>query len=121
MKFSKQELQKLKNFHGHLGPYVLLGYKIGRLAVTKLKASHKKLKTEYYGPAKTPCTCLVDGLQIATGCTYGKRNIKINNKSGLPRIIFKTAKQKFVVILKQELTSTNQIYNLKLEEIIWKK
>ena len=121
MKFAKSEQQKLKNFHGHLGPYILLGYKIGQLAIAKLRTKNKELRTDYFGPAKTPYTCLVDGLQIVTGCTYGKRNIKVYNKSGLPRIVFKTAKRKLVVNLKQELTSTKQIYNSKLEELIWIK
>ena len=121
MNFTKAELQKLKNFHGHLGPYVLLGYKIGRLAVAKLRTKNKELRTDYFGPAKTPYTCLVDGLQMATGCTYGKRNIKIHNKPSLPKIVFKADKREFVVKLKQELTSTKQIYNLKLEELIWTK
>jgi len=119
--FTKSEQQKLKNFHGHLGPYVLLGYKIGRLAVIKLKADHKKLNTNYYGPNRPPHTCLIDGLQIATGCTYGKRNIKINNKPGLPKIILSAGQKKFVVKLKQELTSTKQVYNSTIKELTWTK
>jgi len=121
VKFSVKEKQFLKNFHGHIGPYVLLGYKIGKLAVLKLKSRGEKLNTQYFGPDKKPLTCLVDGLQIATGCTYGIGNIKIFRRVGLPKIVFKTKKDKFVVKLKQELTSTKQIYNLKLEKLIWKK
>lgn len=128
MKFTDKEKQKLKNFHGHLDPYVLLGYKIGRLAVTKLRTLNKsargrpasggELRTDYFGPAKTPYTCLVDGLQIATSCTYGKRNIKIHNQSGLPKIIFKTQKKKFVVKLKQELISTKQVYCSVINQLV---
>ena len=30
---NKKELDRIKNFHGHLGPYVILGYKMGESLV----------------------------------------------------------------------------------------
>ncbi|MGD8239290.1 MAG: FmdE family protein, partial [Armatimonadota bacterium] len=39
----EQELERLRQFHGHVGPYAVLGYRIGRHAVQELE--HQK----YFG------------------------------------------------------------------------
>lgn len=68
------------NFHGHLGPYLVLGLKMGDLAVKKLKAKkHFGIKATVKGALNKPKSCLIDGIQISTGCTYGKGNIAKKN------------------------------------------
>jgi len=76
-------LKKAIDFHGHLGPYLVLGLLIGEFALKKLKCKkYFGLKVVVYGATKKPKSCLVDGLQLATGATYGKGNIKkINNRT----------------------------------------
>ena len=71
---NKKELDYIKNFHGHLGPYVILGYKMGKLALKKLKKIDKII---VYLPKNPPQSCLLDGLQLATNCTLGKNKIKL--------------------------------------------
>ncbi|MCL6641743.1 MAG: formylmethanofuran dehydrogenase subunit E family protein [Candidatus Bipolaricaulota bacterium] len=84
-------------FHGHLGPYLVCGVKMGLLAL-RLLGSHGY--TELTVTAETgvtpPVSCLVDGLQIATGCTLGKGNISVLG-GGHPRALFR-AKDKSVAI-----------------------
>ena len=70
--------EELERFHGHLGPFVVLGAKMGEHAVTVHQIPR------YFGltvlvecPDSPPSSCLIDGLQPSTGATMGKRNIKI--------------------------------------------
>ncbi len=76
------------DFHGHLGPYLVLGLIAGELGLKELKA--KKffgLEVKVWGADKKPKSCLVDGLQLSTGATYGKGNIRKVNGSSIRIII----------------------------------
>lgn len=79
----------LKRFHGHLGPYVVLGYRMGRLAL-KLTGSegHFNISVEVYSILKPPQSCLIDGIQLGSGCTLGKRNIDIHETAKPAYAIF---------------------------------
>lgn len=66
----------LKMFHGHLGPYVMAGYRLGRAALTRLGANkYFRIRAEVWCPDRPPPSCALDGIQLATGCTLGKQNI----------------------------------------------
>lgn len=70
-------LKEAEKFHGHLGPWLVLGLLIGDAALKKLKAEkYFGLEAEVRGANKKPRSCLIDGLQISSGCTYGKGNIR---------------------------------------------
>jgi len=84
-------------FHGHKCPAMPLGLRAGLAAMKKLgieRASNKELfcflKT---GPSHA-MMCFGDGVQVATGCTYGKGNIeKLNySKTAIILIDVKTKK-----------------------------
>ena len=71
-------IEEAAKFHGHLGPFLLLGYMAGTLARETLKPKDEHdLHAEVTLPLKTPYTCVVDGIQCSTRCTLGKLNIKI--------------------------------------------
>ncbi|HVO78172.1 MAG TPA: formylmethanofuran dehydrogenase subunit E family protein [Methanomassiliicoccales archaeon] len=72
-----EELIRLKRFHGHLGPYVVVGYRMGQLARQRLEG---KLTAVAFTGTKTPLSCLVDGVQFSSSCTLGKGNISIQDK-----------------------------------------
>jgi len=75
--------QLLKTFHGHLGPYVVLGYRMGRIALRELhSAGHFGLSSVVHSVLKQPESCLIDGVQLGSGCTLGKRNIEIEATAG---------------------------------------
>ena len=62
-------------FHGHQCPFMPLGYRIARLAMDKLGVEREKDHGFFIFPELGeghPQTCLMDGLQVATGATYGK-------------------------------------------------
>ncbi|MEW6100851.1 MAG: formylmethanofuran dehydrogenase subunit E family protein [Candidatus Omnitrophota bacterium] len=70
------DLKKAVDFHGHLGPYLVLGMLMGDLAVRKLRCKrYFGIEVMVRGVAAKPMSCLIDGIQISTGCTYGKGNI----------------------------------------------
>jgi hypothetical protein len=63
-------------FHGHLGPYLICGVKMGLLALKLLGSrGYRGLTVTAETGVTPPVSCLVDGLQVATGCTLGKGNI----------------------------------------------
>lgn len=71
-------LERMRAFHGHLGPFAMLGYRAGRLALEHLQApSHFGVSAEVRCPDHTPPSCFADGVQLGTGCTLGKRNIEL--------------------------------------------
>ncbi|MEA5097327.1 MAG: FmdE family protein [Burkholderiaceae bacterium] len=62
-------------FHGHQCPFMPIGYRMGRLALEKLGVEREK-DHGFFVVAELgeghPQTCLMDGLQVATGATFGK-------------------------------------------------
>jgi formylmethanofuran dehydrogenase subunit E len=71
-------------FHGHGGPYMLIGLRMGMLALRGLDAKgwfdircRAKL---HWGP---PDACVLDGIQISTGCTMGKHNLDVEEAGGV--------------------------------------
>lgn len=68
--------ESIRGFHGHLGPWLVIGMKIGWAALEELKARpHFGIEVTAWCPDAPPPSCMVDGLQWSTGATYGKRNI----------------------------------------------
>ncbi len=75
---SEELLKGAREFHGHRGPFLTLGLRIGLLALRLLNAEGWfDLKCRVGLPLRVPETCLLDGIQFSTGCTLGKRNIEI--------------------------------------------
>jgi len=68
-------LAQATRFHGHLGPWLVLGLKAGMHARRELKASPFELTARVLCPGRPPCSCFVDGVQYGSGCTMGKGNI----------------------------------------------
>ena len=62
-------------FHGHRCPFMPLGYRMGKLAMQHLGVEREKDHGFFVFPEigeGHPQTCMADGLQAATGATYGK-------------------------------------------------
>jgi formylmethanofuran dehydrogenase subunit E len=89
-------------FHGHLGPYLICGVKMGLLALRLLRSrGYTGLTVTAETGVTPPVSCLVDGLQVATGCTLGKGNIAVLG-GGQPRALFHTQDQSVVIELRPE-------------------
>lgn len=70
-------LQDLAAFHGHLGPYIVLGYRIGKYVRGNFCDDPFRMKARIHCSGTPPQSCLADGVQLGSGCTLGKRNIEI--------------------------------------------
>ncbi|MDD1743876.1 MAG: formylmethanofuran dehydrogenase subunit E family protein [Methanomassiliicoccales archaeon] len=71
------ELKQLKRFHGHLGPFVVIGYRMGTIARKKLQG---KMEAIVFTGSKVPLSCIIDGIQFSSSCTLGKGNISVQEK-----------------------------------------
>jgi formylmethanofuran dehydrogenase subunit E len=72
------DLERAKEFHGHLGPFLVLGLRMGEKAIALLGANkYFGLKATVFSPIEPPERCIADGIQLSTGCTFGKGNIEI--------------------------------------------
>ena len=79
MKPLPEELQRAKAFHSHLGPYLVVGLKMGREVVEKLGQKPFSMTIEVFTGPRPPLSCVVDGLQLATPCTVGNGQISVRD------------------------------------------
>ena len=80
-------MKQIERFHGHLGPYAVIGYKMGEKA-NKLLGSDPFSKSAVVWTGSTPpMSCIIDGIQLSSGCTLGKGNLSVNS-DGLPKARF---------------------------------
>lgn len=70
-------VEDLAAFHGHLGPYIVLGYRIGRYIRSTFCGDPFRLTAIVHCSGSPPDSCIVDGVQIGSGCTLGKGNIRV--------------------------------------------
>lgn len=92
-------------FHGHMGPFLVIGYRAGRYAVKVLRPRDEfDLSTTVYIPLKTPFSCILDGIQCATKCTLGKWNIKwVESNEFKIEFLRKSTGKKLVLKVKPEI------------------
>lgn len=72
----KEMIERGIEFHGHLGPFLVLGIRMGLAALRELGSTgYSGIQADVRAGCTPPMSCLVDGIQISTGCTLGKGNI----------------------------------------------
>jgi formylmethanofuran dehydrogenase subunit E len=103
-----------RQLHGHVGPYLVIGLKMGVVARKALNIAEKELshlRAEVSVPLYPPFSCLLDGIQVSTTCTIGNQRLQFKNS--------KTIKATFVV------EETGKIFritlNKKFREILEEK
>jgi formylmethanofuran dehydrogenase subunit E len=82
-------LQTVVQFHGHLGPSIVAGARLGMAGVRAAEAKgYFDVEVTCEGPFdKPPQSCFLDGLQVGTGATLGKRNLQhLNAKEIVIRV-----------------------------------
>lgn len=73
------ELDLAIAFHGHRCPALVLGLRAGHAALAALgveRARNQELRVKAESGRGHAMGCFLDGLMVATGCTYGKGNIE---------------------------------------------
>jgi hypothetical protein len=93
-------IEDLAAFHGHLGPYIVLGYRMGRYVRQHFCSDPFQMKAVVFCKGVPPQSCLADGIQIGSGCTLGKRNIEIVACDEI-RCEFACGERKIVLIPRQ--------------------
>jgi formylmethanofuran dehydrogenase subunit E len=70
---------EIKQAHGHVGPWNVLGWRMGKSALRELGAAwgQHELDVICYVPLKTPYSCLADGLVVGTGNSIGRLDIRL--------------------------------------------
>jgi len=81
----KATLDKAADFHGHLGPFLVLGVRMGLIGVRELgmKGNDEQLRVTAMTKDSTPFSCVIDGIQVATKCTIGNKKLRVKNSSGI--------------------------------------
>ena len=95
------ELEALARFHGHLGPYVVVGYRMGAVAHREF-GGYKGLTAEVACVTKPPMLCVVDGVQFSSQCTLGKGNIAVK-EGPTPVAVFRKEGREITIRLPESL------------------
>lgn len=75
-------IKKAADFHGHLGPFLVIGVRMGSLAKKILNVNVResnKLRATARLPLLTPFSCILDGIQATTQCTIGNQKLRIED------------------------------------------
>ncbi len=83
-----------RKLHGHLGPYLVIGLKMGVAAKKALDISDTEcmhLTAEAAVPLHPPFSCVLDGIQVSTTCTIGNQRLKIKNSKTI-QVTFRSQK-----------------------------
>ncbi|MCL5949741.1 MAG: formylmethanofuran dehydrogenase subunit E family protein [Candidatus Bathyarchaeota archaeon] len=90
-----------RKLHGHVGPYLVIGLKMGIAAKKALKVSNAEctlLKAQVAVPLHPPFSCLLDGIQVATTCTVGNQRLQIENAENIKATFTMQKQEKTVKI-----------------------
>lgn len=106
-------LDEASRFHGHLGPFLMLGFEAGSLGRRLVDAvDSRELEALVMVPLKTPFSCIIDGVQCSTGCTLGKLNIKAINSRKF-EVIVKNRRNGKVVVIKIKRSIIDKLRSLR--------
>lgn len=86
-------------FHGHLGPYVVVGYRMGQYARSSMNG---KIRAVVLTGLRPPVSCVVDGIQFSSGCTLGKGNIEVRDE-GKVHATFSAGNEQIEIELRDEV------------------
>jgi len=76
-------LARAVDFHGHLGPFLVIGVRAGLIGLMKLgiERGDPKLSVTAMLKNSIPFSCVLDGVQVATGCTIGNKRLRLEDSS----------------------------------------
>jgi formylmethanofuran dehydrogenase subunit E len=74
------ELKRAAEFHTHLGPFLVVGLRMGRVVTRELGHEPFTIKIRASTGHVPPYSCLVDGLQVSTPCTVGNGGLVVADR-----------------------------------------
>jgi len=92
-------LEKARDLHGHLGPFLVVGVRAGLRGLRELQARKENLDVSAKARLtySVPYSCILDGIQVATGCTIGNRRLTYEDSSN-PMILFRNKAGRAVAV-----------------------
>jgi len=74
-------VKKAEEFHGHLGPFLAVGVRIGQIGLRELGLGEQTgpLRIRLKVLLSVPYSCVVDGIQISTKCTVGNQRLQLQS------------------------------------------
>ena len=67
-----EEFKKCADFHGHICPGLVIGYKAAKIGMERL--NEQRAEDEEIAAIVETDACCSDAVQVLTGCTFGKGN-----------------------------------------------
>ena len=116
---SDEILRRISEFHGHLGPFVVVGYRMGGIANRLLGADAFAKTAIALTGGKPPQSCMIDGIQLSSGCTLGKGTIGLVDKGEVASIFLsKTDRRRVKISLRQDkLEEISSVQHGDMEEL----
>jgi formylmethanofuran dehydrogenase subunit E len=93
-------INKAVDLHGHLGPFLVVGVRMGRIAkrILGLDADpNGELNVGVSVPFSTPFSCVIDGIQTSTRCTIGNRKLQVKDSKKEISALFERGNPRKVV------------------------
>ncbi len=78
-------VEKAAEFHGHLGPFLVIGIRMGLIGLRELgiEKNDGNLRITAILRDSVPFSCTIDGIQVATKCTIGNRKLRLIDSPGI--------------------------------------
>lgn len=118
------ELAGLRALQGHLGPYAVVGLRMGRLARKHFRErgpAGRDLDARVCAPMKPPVRWVLDGVQFASQCTLGKGNITPVDASDVSAV-FESGGKRLTVQLRDDVRrriDSDMARDKELEQSLW--
>jgi len=84
-------VEKGAEFHGHLGPFLVLGVRAGLAGLRELGVPRKfgQMRVTAKLKLSVPFSCFIDGVQVTTNCTVGNRLLRLEDSQQGITVCFK--------------------------------
>jgi len=119
-------LKRAAEFHGHLGPFLVIGVRMGLIGLRELELKKRAEKLHITALLKysVPFSCVLDGLQVTTGCTFGNQKLTLKNSPGITAEFQLPNKKKVTVAVNQttfdklkKKLSSEKTFNHEIQEL----
>lgn len=109
-------IKRAEGFHGHLGPFLVIGVRMGLIGIRELevKENNDKLRITAMLRHSVPFSCIIDGIQVTTKCTIGNQKLKLIDSTGIAAEFGLQQREKVIVTVNP--TAFNRLKSKLLSE-----
>ena len=94
------KVKEAVDFHGHLGPFLVLGVRMGLIGLREVQVEkgNSKLQATVILEHEVPLSCTIDGIQVTTGCTIGNGRLGLKNTKNIIAAEFHLKEKEHVTV-----------------------